>query len=166
MGLGSLVVGVSVVVGRGHRRRRKITQNGLVANTPHGHPQHATANRRRPIHCSCPRSSVRPQPGMPRALSRYSAHPLQWMRRWNDKKDADDTPPPLRTHSLPPPLPSARPEKASQSDTDAESFDDILSPAPTHDVLSRRSSVRAHDLFAASHISFSELGSLVAPQNE
>jgi hypothetical protein len=93
-------------------------------------------------------------------------------RRDDDKTDAGDTTPPrlppLRTHSLPPPLPSARQEEEGQlntSDTDTESFDDILSPSPTRDILSRRSSVRAHDLFAASHISFAELGSLVAPQD-
>ncbi|KAH0826646.1 hypothetical protein J3R83DRAFT_5032 [Lanmaoa asiatica] len=105
--------------------------------------------------------------------------------------------PPLRTHSLPPPLPNGHAllsrssfainadtspfassfhtssdqddveeEGASQANTsDTDSFVDVLSPAPTQ-IVSRRHSVRAHDLFAASHISFSELGSLVAPQNE
>ncbi|KAN0084182.1 hypothetical protein V8E55_007686 [Tylopilus felleus] len=108
------------------------------------------------------------------------------------------SPPPLLTHSLPPPLPNGRalpgsslginPEamtsstslhtssghddleedSASQtttSETDTEPFVDILSPPPTH-VISRRRSLRNHDLFAASHISFAELGSLVAPEDE
>ncbi|KAG8216885.1 hypothetical protein J3R82DRAFT_7153 [Butyriboletus roseoflavus] len=111
--------------------------------------------------------------------------------------------PPIRTYSLPPPLPSGHAllsgsylsvnadtipspppsagsfhtssskdgdedEGASQtnaSDSLAESFAEVLSPAPTH-VISRRRSMRSHDLFATSHISFSDLGSLVAPEDE
>ncbi|KAF8552105.1 hypothetical protein OG21DRAFT_1604936 [Imleria badia] len=100
--------------------------------------------------------------------------------------------PPLRTHALPPPLPNGRAlpgsslvinpdamasstslhslgeESASESNTsdaDTEPFVDLLSPAPTH-VISRRRSFRNHDIFAASHISFSELGSLVVPEDE
>lgn len=100
--------------------------------------------------------------------------------------------PPLRTHALPSPLPNGRTlpfainpdamtsstslhtldgtgeESASESttsDADTEPFVDLLSPAPTH-VISRRRSFRNHDIFAASHISFSELGSLVVPEDE
>lgn len=54
--------------------------------------------------------------------------------------------------------------QSNMSDTDTEPFVDVLSPAPTH-VVSRRRSLRNHDQFAASHISFSELGNLIAPEN-
>ena len=105
--------------------------------------------------------------------------------------------PPLRTHSLPPPIPNVQAllsgsfvsinadtmtlsaistgpngedgvdeEGAARTHTsDSDSLNDVLSPPPTR-VVSRRRSMRSHDLFAESHVSFSDLGSLVAPQDE
>ncbi|KAG9313401.1 hypothetical protein JVU11DRAFT_5719 [Chiua virens] len=104
--------------------------------------------------------------------------------------------PPLRVNSLPPPIPgslsgsfyavnpdsltSPTPlhissaeegldaEASSQTTgSDNDSFVDVLSPhSPTQVISRRRSFFRNHDLFAESHMSFSQLGSLVAPEND
>lgn len=126
-----------------------------------------------------------------RSISHKWAHPRPLPNDRKPKPSSDDDPPstatkslpPIRTHALPPPLPNAHAllsesfvsidttlgaEEQTNTTSDSDSFIDLLSPAPTNaSVVSRRRSMRAvHDLFAESHISFAELGSLVAPQDE
>ena len=140
-------------------------------------PQRALSDRDTPKPSLDPESSTTDE--APPPVTEHDTH--------HDPHTPTKTLPPLRTHSLPPPLPNAHAllsgsfvsispdtsstssgeggvdgESAARTNTsDSDSFVDILSPAPTH-VISRRRSMRAHDLFAESHISFAELGSLVA----
>ena len=133
-------------------------------------------------------SSTQPDAEPPPVAGHTSGHSL-------DTDEDAHTPSTSRTKSLPPlripPLPPLRPdafvsidpssvtlsaglngedgveeEDAAQSNTStSDSLIDVMSPHPPR-VISKRRSMRAHDLFAESHMSFSDLGCLVAPHNE